>query len=77
MFLGTDAFRSRAEQGLTATHAYENGRFLGWYHGRVRMARLVAGKDALRSSYILEYALSAQEGPGVRAAGAPGLRGGG
>ena len=68
MFLGTDGFQSWARQGLIATHAYEIGRFLGWYHGRVRMARLVAGKDLRSSSYILEYVLSAQKGPGVRAA---------
>lgn len=69
MFLGTDVFQNRTGQGLTATHAYENGRFLVWYHGRARMAWSVADTGIHRSNYILEYALSAQEGLWVRAAG--------
>ena len=42
------------------------GRFLGWYYGRERKARIVVGKDTRRSSYMLEYAISA----GMAASGA-------
>ena len=65
-YFGTDGFRGKAGQGLTAYHAYEVGRFLGWYYGRERQARVVVGKDTRRSSYMLEYALSA----GLSASGA-------
>ena len=65
-YFGTDGFRGKAGQGLTAYHAYEIGRFLGWYYGRERQARVVVGKDTRRSSYMLEYALSA----GLSASGA-------
>lgn len=65
-YFGTDGFRGKAGEGLTAQHAYEIGRFLGWYYGRSQRARIVVGKDTRRSSYMLEYALSA----GVTASGA-------
>ena len=65
-YFGTDGFRGKAGEGLTAYHAYEIGRFLGWYYGRERQARVVVGKDTRRSSYMLEYALSA----GLTASGA-------
>lgn len=65
-YFGTDGFRGKAGEGLTAFHAYEIGRFLGWYYGRERRARIVVGKDTRRSSYMLEYALSA----GLTASGA-------
>ena len=65
-YFGTDGFRGKAGEGLTAYHAYEIGRFLGWYYGRERRARIVVGKDTRRSSYMLEYALSA----GLTASGA-------
>ena len=58
-YFGTDGFRGKANEGLTALHAYEIGRFLGWYYGREKRARIVLGKDTRRSSYMLEYALSA------------------
>ena len=53
-------------EGLTAQHAFEVGRFLGWYYGRERRAQIVVGKDTRRSSYMLEYAISA----GMAASGA-------
>ncbi len=58
-YFGTDGFRGRANDNLTAAHAFEVGRFLGWYYGRQRRARIVVGKDTRRSSYMLEYAISA------------------
>ena len=58
-YFGTDGFRGKANVELTASHAYEVGRFLGWYYGRERKARIVVGKDTRRSSYMLEYAISA------------------
>ena len=65
-YFGTDGFRGKAGEGLTAQHAYEIGRFLGWYYGRNQRARIVVGKDTRRSSYMLEYAISA----GMAASGA-------
>ncbi len=65
-YFGTDGFRGKAGRELTALHAYETGRFLGWYYGREHRARIVVGKDTRRSSYMLEYALSA----GLAASGA-------
>jgi len=65
-YFGTDGFRGKANDGLTAYHAYEIGRFLGWYHSRGKRAKIVVGKDTRRSSYMLEYAVSA----GIAASGA-------
>ena len=65
-YFGIDGFRGKANEGLTALHAYEIGRFLGWYYGRSQRAKIVVGKDTRRSSYMLEYALSA----GITASGA-------
>ncbi len=66
-YFGTDGFRGRANVELTADHAYQVGRFLGWYYGREEhKARIVVGKDTRRSSYVLEYAISA----GMSASGA-------
>ena len=65
-YFGTDGFRGKANDNLTAMHAFEVGRFLGWYYGRNQKARVVVGKDTRRSSYMLEYALCA----GLTASGA-------
>ena len=65
-YFGTDGFRGKANDNLTAMHAFEVGRFLGWYYGRAHKARIVVGKDTRRSSYMLEYAISA----GIAASGA-------
>lgn len=67
-FFGTDGFRGRAGEGLTAEHAFAVGRFLGWYYGAAQSSkcRAVIGKDTRRSSYMLEYALAA----GLTASGA-------
>ena len=65
-YFATDGFRGKAGEGLTAEHAYKIGRFLGWYYSRSHRARIVVGKDTRRSSYMLEYAISA----GMAASGA-------
>ena len=65
-YFGTDGFRGKAGQGLTTDHAYQIGRFLGWYYSREHRAQIVVGKDTRRSSYMLEYAISA----GMAASGA-------
>ena len=65
-YFGTDGFRGKANEGLTADHAYEIGRFLGWYYSRNARAQIVVGKDTRRSCYMLEYAISA----GMAASGA-------
>ena len=66
-YFGTDGFRGEANVELTADHAYETGRFLGWYYCKHNPeAKIVIGKDTRRSSYMLEYALAA----GITASGA-------
>ncbi|MBO5364153.1 MAG: helix-turn-helix domain-containing protein, partial [Clostridia bacterium] len=73
-YFGTDGFRGEANQGLTSMHAYQVGRFLGWYYGSKLSGcdkagyrpRIVIGKDTRRSSYMLEYSLVA----GLTASGA-------
>ncbi len=66
-YFGTDGFRGEANVDLTADHAYKIGRFLGWYYSKKNPdAKIVIGKDTRRSSYMLEYALSA----GITASGA-------
>ena len=35
-YFGTDGFRGEANVNLTADHAYEVGRFLGWYYNEKR-----------------------------------------
>ena len=72
-YFGTDGFRGEANVTLTADHAYQVGRFLGWYYSQQRRfagnrenAKIVIGKDTRRSSYMFEYALIA----GLTASGA-------
>ena len=73
-YFGTDGFRGEANVGLTSMHAYQVGRFLGWYysselsgcHKAGYRPRIVIGKDTRRSSYMLEYSLVA----GITASGA-------
>ena len=72
-YFGTDGFRGEVGRDLTAWHAFQIGRFLGWYfssplsgnHAPGYRSRIVIGKDTRRSSYTLEYALSA----GITASG--------
>ena len=56
-YFGTDGFRGEANKTLTVEHAYQVGRFIGWYYGKDHPARIVIGKDTRRSSYMFEYAL--------------------
>lgn len=72
-YFGTDGFRGEANVVLTSMHAYKVGRFLGWYfsnrqeEGKVnRRPKIVVGKDTRRSSYMLEYSITA----GITASGA-------
>lgn len=65
-YFGTDGFRGRANERVTAVHAFRVGRFLGRYFARDGRARIAVGKDTRRSSYAFEYALAA----GAAASGA-------
>lgn len=65
-YFGTDGFRGEANIDLTVEHAYQVGRYLGWYFSRSHRARIVIGKDTRRSSYMFEYVLVA----GLTASGA-------
>ncbi len=59
-YFGTDGFRGEANVDLTVEHAYQVGRFLGWYYGKKNpgeRCQVVIGKDTRRSSYMFEYAL--------------------
>ena len=59
-YFGTDGFRGKAGVDLTAEHAFQVGRFLGWYYSRKHTedsARIVIGKDTRRSSYMFENGL--------------------
>ena len=58
-YFGTDGFRGEANKTLTYEHAVQIGRFLGWYYGikEGNKAKIVIGKDTIRSSYMFEYAL--------------------
>ena len=61
-YFGTDGFRGKANETLTAEKAFKVGRFLGWYYGQDHddhRARIIIGKDTRRSSYMLEDALCA------------------
>lgn len=69
-YFGTDGFRGEANVTLTFEHAYQIGRFLGWFYGRNKetgeKCKVVIGKDTRRSSYMFEYSLVA----GLTASGA-------
>ena len=56
-YFGTDGFRGEANVNLTADHAFQVGRFLGWYFTQLKRrsgadgpAKIVIGKDTRRSS---------------------------
>ena len=65
-YFGTDGFRGEANVTLTVDHAFQVGRFLGWYYSRDHKGQIVIGKDTRRSSYMFECALAA----GITASGA-------
>lgn len=63
-YFGTDGFRGEANVVLKASHAYQIGRFIGWYFvnqnkqkGIDAAPRIVIGKDTRRSSYMFEYTI--------------------
>ncbi|MBQ0124712.1 MAG: phosphoglucosamine mutase, partial [Clostridiales bacterium] len=60
-YFGTDGFRGEANKVLTGNHAFLTGRYIGWYYGarKNKKAKILIGKDTRRSSYMIEYALSA------------------
>ena len=64
-YFGTDGFRGKAGVDLTAEHAFQVGRFLGWYYNALRErngnnepARIVIGKDTRQSGDMLEAAMT-------------------
>ena len=65
-YFGTDGFRGEANVNLTVDHAFQVGRFLGWYYSQDHKGQIVIGKDTRRSSYMFECALAA----GITASGA-------
>ena len=62
-YFGTDGFRGKAGEVLTAEHAFKTGRYLGYYysqhHEDGERAKIVIGKDTRLSSYMYESALAA------------------
>lgn len=65
-YFGTDGFRGEVNEILRVDHAFKIGRYLGWYFGQNKKAKIVIGKDTRRSSYMFEDALCA----GITASGA-------
>ena len=65
-YFGTDGFRGEAGVSLNVEHAFRVGRFLGYFYGKDRKAKVLIGKDTRRSGDMLEYALVA----GLTAGGA-------
>ena len=49
-YFGTDGFRGKANEVLTADHAFLIGKFLGWYftEGAKKRAKCVIGKDTFQ-----------------------------
>ena len=65
-YFGTDGFRGKAGEVLTAEHAFKTGRYLGWYYrNKHKESKIVIGKDTRISSYMYENALAA----GIAASG--------
>ncbi|NLL62957.1 MAG: phosphoglucosamine mutase [Ruminococcaceae bacterium] len=59
-YFGTDGFRGKAGEDLTAVHAFKIGRFLGnHFKNQHKDAKIVIGKDTRLSSYMYENALAA------------------
>ena len=62
-YFKTDGYRGRVGKDLFVKHAYLIGEYLAWSkiraNGGVKPCRIIIGKDTRRSSYALEYALSA------------------
>lgn len=56
-YFGTDGFRGEANVDLNVNHAYKIGRYLGYYFGKDKPAKVVIAKDTRLSGYMFEYAL--------------------
>ena len=51
-YFGTDGFRGEANVNLTADHAYQVGRFLGWYYpAAAGIGQAGAGADRHRQGH--------------------------
>lgn len=60
-YFGTDGFRGGGSKyywfnGRTCT--FKVGRYLGYYYGRNRKAKIVIGKDTKRSSYVYVWIIT-------------------
>jgi phosphoglucosamine mutase len=58
-YFGTDGFRGESNVDLNVEQAFKVGRFIGYYYGKEKKARIVLGKDTRLSSYMFEDALCA------------------
>ena len=57
-YFGTDGFRGKAGEVLTAEHAFRTGRFLGWYYANRHAsgtARIVIGKDIAADNSVVYF----------------------
>lgn len=65
-YFGTDGYRGKANDNLRLDLAMKIGRYLGYYYGKERHAKILIGKDTRQSSSMYEHALAA----GASASGA-------
>lgn len=65
-YFGTDGYRGKANVTLKLENAIKIGRYLGYYYGKNRHAKILIGKDTRQSSSMYEMALAA----GASASGA-------
>lgn len=65
-YFGTDGYRGRANEVLKLNNAIKIGRYLGYFYGKERHAKILIGKDTRQSSSMYEMALAA----GASASGA-------
>ena len=65
-YFGTDGYRGKANVTLKLENAIKIGRYLGYYYGKDRHAKILIGKDTRQSSSMYEMALAA----GATASGA-------
>ncbi|MDO4940461.1 MAG: phosphoglucosamine mutase [Erysipelotrichaceae bacterium] len=57
-YFGTDGVRGRANKTLNIETVYNIGRFVGYYYGQNKKAKIVIGMDTRLSSSMFEYALA-------------------
>ncbi|MPM39194.1 Phosphoglucosamine mutase [bioreactor metagenome] len=63
-YFGTDGFRGKANETLTAEQAFKVGRYLGYYFSRQPAGRIIVGRDTRLSGSMLESAIAAGITPG-------------